>query len=220
MQNSARRHVLADVRLKCGLTQRGLAEILGCHLMSVQKIEQGLLALSAKIARRAAKELDLSEAWLRANDPKQPPVTARGSLWSRRHYENAQDRKRIDLRADEQQALSIAYPLEIAGPLIDWQLTEFHTQIHALLSGTKGTPSQGVVMFRVRELLKNLAEEFASDPEILAAAKNPLQKLQDAYVKAAMELTNREFTGLNKIKLPGSLTVTRMEAPDIRKKES
>ena len=79
-----KRHVLAEVRIKCGLTQRELGELLGVAMITIQRIEQGSLALSEDLATKAERELNVSAAWLLANDSKQPAVARSGlGLWTK-----------------------------------------------------------------------------------------------------------------------------------------
>ena len=51
-QKPARRHVIADIRIKRRLTQKQLAQKLGVAGSTIQKIEQGTLRLSKKLAHR------------------------------------------------------------------------------------------------------------------------------------------------------------------------
>src|SRR5258708_3282367 len=92
-QAPARRHVLADVRITAGLSQKGLAKLLGVAAISVQKIEQGRLAVSEERARKAEAELGVSAGWLLANDPKTRPVTPRGGRWTKALHEFTQGGK-------------------------------------------------------------------------------------------------------------------------------
>src|ERR1700730_13890862 len=87
---SAKKHVIADIRLKCGLTQPQLAKLLGVAGISLQRVEQGTLRMSEEMAAKAEKQLDVSGAYLLANDPTQAPVTPRGGLWNVEHYEFSQ----------------------------------------------------------------------------------------------------------------------------------
>ena len=76
------RHVLAHVRLACGLSQADTAKLLSCAAPTVQRIEQGQLGLSEKLALKAQKLFNVSAVWLFLNDPNQPPVTPAGEIWS------------------------------------------------------------------------------------------------------------------------------------------
>src|SRR5580704_2415053 len=95
-QNPAKRHVIANVRLQCGLSQAELAKILargrkkGLAAVTVQRIEQGTLELSEDLARRAEEELGVSAAYLLANDLQEEPVTPKGGRWTTNLYEFAQ----------------------------------------------------------------------------------------------------------------------------------
>ncbi len=84
-QRPAKRHVLADIRIKCGLSQPGLAKILGVAHVTVQRIEQGRLALSEDLARRAEEELGVSASYLLANDLQEEPVMPEGWMLDDQH---------------------------------------------------------------------------------------------------------------------------------------
>src|ERR1700756_324956 len=86
-QPPARRHVLAEIRLKIGLSQAEFAKILDVAGSTIQKVEQGTLALSEELAVKAQKAFDVSASWLLANDPTQSAVTPRGSPWDKFYYE-------------------------------------------------------------------------------------------------------------------------------------
>src|SRR5258707_8788743 len=96
-QRPAKRHVLADIRIKCGLSQPGLAKILRVAHVTVQRIEQGRLALSEELAGRTEEELGVSASYLLANDPQEEPVTPKGGRWTTDMYEFAQGSRSVAL---------------------------------------------------------------------------------------------------------------------------
>jgi transcriptional regulator with XRE-family HTH domain len=216
MQNSARRHVLADVRLKIGLTQFALAKVLGCHLMTVQKIEQGILPLSEEMAGRVETELDVASAWLLANNPQTPPVTPRGSAWAKEHYELAQERKRMPkpgvvvVRDPSKPNLGLTYPLETVDLYIAWQIEELKILQKALLVGQKGYPGLGVIMFRLNKAAQDLAKEYEPDAATLEESSPECEELKKRYLAATIKRAEEEM------RKPGSVTVTKTE---VKKKQ-
>jgi len=138
-QRPAKRHVIADIRIKCGLSQPGLAQILGVSAVTVQRIEQGTLELSEDLAGRAQEELGVSAGYLLANDPQEESVTPKGGRWTTDMYEFAQGsrstaveempsgNKRFHVRAG-----SVLVP-ETADSLVAWRVADYTAKIDAML---------------------------------------------------------------------------------------
>jgi DNA-binding XRE family transcriptional regulator len=198
MQNPARRHVIADIRLKCQLTQAGLAELLDISTMSVQKIEQGVLAMSAKMATRLGEVLDLDPNWLLANNPTAPPVTQTGIPWLREHYELA----RMDTTtwgllvqrgASPKSKENTARLAKMKQLYREWQEEEFAARIAAILAGADSAggdgPSEpprgamlGVALNRLKKALDGLEAQFPPDWEILEARQKRIEKYRKPYL--------------------------------------
>ena len=75
------RHVIALVRIHTGLNQVEFARLVGCSPATIQKIEQGAVALSEALALRLQRKLTISAAWLFNNDPEIPALTPQGEPW-------------------------------------------------------------------------------------------------------------------------------------------
>jgi transcriptional regulator with XRE-family HTH domain len=191
MQNSARRHVLADIRLSCGLSQKGLARYLVVHPMSVQKIEQGLFALSSKMAAKIQEKLGVSAEWLLANDFSAPPVTPQGLPWYKEQYE------RILVASGAPKAPSIfsnpyvhiAYQKELSELrqlYLDWKREEFNADIAAHLAGAEKSHvlgAAGVLQLRIEQALKKAFEDFTPDAETRASYQTSIDKCRQAYLE-------------------------------------
>jgi DNA-binding XRE family transcriptional regulator len=63
-QKPARRHPIADIRIRVGLTQPEFAHVIGCSCITVQKIEQGHLRLSKRLALNVEKHFGVSVDYL------------------------------------------------------------------------------------------------------------------------------------------------------------
>src|ERR1700730_12350703 len=149
-QRPAKRHVLADIRIRCGLSQPGLAKIFGGAHVTVQRIEQGRLSLSEDLARRAEEELGVSAAYLLANDPQEEPVTPKGGRWATDMYEFKQGirshaveempsgSKRFHGRATD------TVP-GAADSFVAYRTADYCAKIEAMLQATKGLPRQGIL---------------------------------------------------------------------------
>jgi transcriptional regulator with XRE-family HTH domain len=212
MQKPAKRHVLADIRIQCGLTQDQLAEILDRKKVSIQKIEQGQMTMSEELADKAEEQLDVSAAWLLENDPDSSPVTSRGGRWTKELFEFAQGarsmvtEKKLDgkssfrirstgTRVDPvtRRIRSGPFPLEGAkSEFVAWKVQDTTAKVHALLVGTEGSPSQGILLHRLNTALKKLMEQFKPDESVLAAYEPDLEKLRSAYDKVADRIEEEE----------------------------
>jgi transcriptional regulator with XRE-family HTH domain len=181
-QAPARRHVLARVRIEAGLSQKELAKLLGVAGITIQKIEQGRLALSLELAEKAQNELGVSAAWLLNNDPKIDPVTFRGGSWGKIVYEYTQA-----LRLERDFALD-----QSANAFTAWQIAELSARIAGLLTGSKGTPRQGILLHRLRQSLSELAEQFPADEAVLAQHAPRIAKLKAVFKHASGEITEEE----------------------------
>jgi transcriptional regulator with XRE-family HTH domain len=89
MPTSSKQSCLAVLRDIAGLTQRELAEIVGCAGITIQSVELGKLALSRRLAERISLHTGVDVGWLLAGDYKAPPVCLRdpGRLFTKKVYE-------------------------------------------------------------------------------------------------------------------------------------
>lgn len=196
-QRPAKRHVIADIRIKCDLSQPGLAKILGVAAVTVQRIEQGTLELSEDLARRAEEELGVSAAYLLANDPQEEPVTPKGGRWTTDMYEFKQGirghaveempsrKKRFHGRATD----------TIPGaddPYIAWRTADYCAKIEAMLQATKGLPRQGILLHRLNKAMTALLESFPPDEQTLAKHAPRVKKLKAAHDEIAQRLMQEE----------------------------
>jgi len=197
-QKPAKRHVLADIRIECGLTQPELAKILDCAAVTVQRIEQGKLGLSEDLARKIEQEIDVSASYLLANDPNEAAVTTRGGLWAKELYEFAQGARSVVVEKKPSGGwrgrLRVGpHPLaEAKDEFIKWKLADYTADIHAMLEATSGSPRQGILIHRLNTAIKGLLEDFKPDQATLASHEPPLRKLRDAYDKIAQRVSDEE----------------------------
>ncbi|HEX3444686.1 MAG TPA: helix-turn-helix transcriptional regulator [Chthoniobacterales bacterium] len=197
-QKPAKRHVIADVRLQCGLSQAELGEVLGYKKVTIQKIEQGHLAMSEELAEQAEKQLDVSAAWLLENNPDSAPVTPRGGRWTKELFEFAQGARSAVTEktaggTTRGRVRAGPYPLKgAADEFTQWKLCDVTSKIHALIAGTRGSPSQGILLHRLNTALKQLTEQFPADQSILAKYQPQLNKLRSAYDKTEREISYKE----------------------------
>ena len=90
MRVSPRRHVLVELRERLGLTQKGLADLIGVSRRAVQSIELGTMPMSERVAYAINEQTGVHWQWLLSNDleslDKHPEILAD----VHRHYEWAQ----------------------------------------------------------------------------------------------------------------------------------
>jgi transcriptional regulator with XRE-family HTH domain len=197
-QRPAKRHVLADIRIECGLTQPELAKILGCAAVTVQRIEQGKLGLSEELAQKIEGEFDVSAGFLLANDPKESPVTKRGGRWAKELYEFAQGVRSVVV--EKTPSGKLRYHLrtgphsldEAKDEFVEWKLADYSSKIHAMLNATKGSPKQGILVHRLNTAIKALLEDFKPDQVTLANHGPRIQKLRAAYDCIAKRVSDEE----------------------------
>jgi transcriptional regulator with XRE-family HTH domain len=185
MQNSAGKHVLAKVRLEAGLTQGELAARVGCHKMSIQRIEQGLMALSVSLAERIQEKLGVSSAWLLTNDFDAVEITPEGRPWYKSDFEMRQ------VRASTWGKTVLPSPEETPNQLATlteqykrWRLHRLTTHLDASLSLAQKTGrfnEFGLLLHRLEETNSDIISHFGWDPEVIEAGKQKEEELQKAY---------------------------------------
>jgi transcriptional regulator with XRE-family HTH domain len=164
-QKPAKRHVLANARIEVGLSQVELADLLGCSTATVQRIEQGTLALSEELALKVQEALDISAAWLLANDPARSPITPGGGLWNRFNYEFA--------RASQPKFEPVDYCLrnelereneaKKEGLSEDLAASRIYAMYRAMLKKARGSPKRTILTFRVEKAFQELKKDFPPD---------------------------------------------------------
>ena len=166
-QKPAKRHVLANARIEVGLSQVELADLLSCSTATVQRIEQGTLALSEELALKVQEALDISATWLLANDPVRPPITPGGGLWNRFNYEFA----RASQPEFEPVSILLRDELERENEVKREELSEdlaareIYAMYRAMLKKARGSPKRTILKFRVATAFQELKKDFPPDEE-------------------------------------------------------
>lgn len=182
-QAPALRHVLGQIRLECRLSQKQLAKLLQYAPITIQQIEQGILALSEGLAFKAQKQLGISAAWLLENDILVPPVTPHRTTWTPAHYELAQAR---------QTDLSIDPDADSFEEMVAWRTALISTKIQAMLVGSKGLSRYGILAFRLNRMLNELEKAFPPDPATLQAQEKRNAQLYAAFLDKLSESSRAE----------------------------
>jgi transcriptional regulator with XRE-family HTH domain len=90
MRRSPKRHPLATLRLRLGLTQKEMGNLAGVAAVTIKKIETGQLGLSGKLAEHIAMVTNVDEEWLVSGDPKGEIIAEDGTPYTRAHFEDRQ----------------------------------------------------------------------------------------------------------------------------------
>jgi transcriptional regulator with XRE-family HTH domain len=196
-QRPAKRHVIADIRIKCGLPQPGLAKIIGVAAVTVQRIEQGTLELSEDLARRAEEELGVSAAYLLANDPQEEPVTPRGGRWTTDMYEFKQGSRSnaVEEMPSGKHSFHVRATATVPGAadtFVAWRTADYCAKIEAMLQATKGLPRQGILLHRLNKAMTSLLENFPPDKPTLEKHAPKVRKLKAAHDEIAQRLMHEE----------------------------
>jgi transcriptional regulator with XRE-family HTH domain len=190
------RHVLAQVRQQTELTQAQLAKLLGVALITVQRIEQGSLALSEELALRIQSELDVSASYLLANDPSTPMVAATGAKWRKRHFELVQG-SRYAAKAEKPIGVQVYGSVaRAADEFTHWRLLDITAKVHALLAGSAGLPRSGILLHRLYMSLASLENDFPTDKATLESYAPRLAKLRAAFEARSEAIADAESEAL------------------------
>jgi transcriptional regulator with XRE-family HTH domain len=84
---------VAVVRSKIGQTVDEFAELLGCSIWTIRRLERNDLELSEKLARKIQEETGAPMEWLLRNDASLQPKDSWGLLWSRQVFEVHQGKR-------------------------------------------------------------------------------------------------------------------------------
>lgn len=90
MRPSPHRHTLAVLRTFLGLTQKEMANILGCSTPTIQAIELKKLPLSDKLADRIRYETGIDLAWLLGGNPSAPMIGLANTPYTKETFEICQ----------------------------------------------------------------------------------------------------------------------------------
>jgi transcriptional regulator with XRE-family HTH domain len=165
-QRPAKRHVIANVRIEAGFSQMELASVLDCAAVTVQRIEQGTLALSEELAIKAQEALNVSAAWLLANNPNQPAVTPEGGLWNKLSYEFAAGVRDKNWRQAAAR-LEAMDKKQVEDEFDDLKTREAAGLIRAMLAGARGSPKHEILVHRLQKKLEELKKDFRPDKKVL-----------------------------------------------------
>lgn len=182
MRRSPLSHPLAVLRTTIGLTQKELGALVGRAARTIQSIELRKLPLSEGLALRLAHETGIDAAWLMEGDPATPPRPG-PSVFGLQHLPAppAFTRKQYEEhRAWMELPIDTTTPVKILRTKGSVTGSEFKAigQAHAvrrrtsqdrllvknfrhLLRATAPAEAGDLVRWKLRQMLKELAEEYS-----------------------------------------------------------
>jgi transcriptional regulator with XRE-family HTH domain len=221
---SSRRHVLAEIRLACELTQKEMGYLVGRSKVLIQKIEQGTANLSADLAEVIGAAFDVDASWLLANDSTRPAVTPRGGAWSPELYELVQSKKvKIHQPPDEHGWMKVSDPkrpelvavwdssyvppdFDPSSPIppipeesdatTDSIRTPIFMMIHGMLKEAEGKPAQGILSLRLHKVIDKLLNDFRSDPDTAEAYIRRMDWLHYSQNLKALQIAKKEHDAI------------------------
>ena len=201
MRPSPHRHTLAVLRTFLGLTQKEVAEILGCSTPTIQAIELKKLPLSSKLADRIRMEMGVSIAWLLAGQPDQPPLDNHGRPYTKNVFERTRaNRENPDQMLDEMMA-RFALTLH-TGEVADLLLAAFAKNKTQLCS------------YKISQALRSLRAEFGEAGSLQDSAdlhkklqfqtgkKPDLDFIADAFHRAMLKIGRKKGADPSRLKGP------------------
>jgi transcriptional regulator with XRE-family HTH domain len=174
MQRSAERHILGTIRTAIELTQADLARVLGVSTILVQRIEQGRINLSERLARKTEAELDLSAAWLLANDPDAPPVTPRGSRWHPGLFQSLQGFQCVAKKRDNGKPSPDAPEI-----FAELAFTKLVARLDSIIQANKARPQLGIILYRLNRFLDEM--KVPIDPAAETKYQTKINRLEKKY---------------------------------------
>ena len=187
---------IAVIRNEIGQTVDEFAELLGCSVWTIRRLERNDLELSEKLARKIREQTGAPVEWLLKNDPSLPPKDSSGLFWSKQLFEVHQGKReaaevahslfgtvnytRLPPHKRREKRLSIAHYIAA------WAEQEIHASLASAI--TKGEYEFDMAILRVKSFTKSLEKDFGSDESV--------RDLHARKVARAQHASNRDETGM------------------------
>src|SRR6266404_7020599 len=187
---------VAVVRNEIGQTVDEFAELLGCSVWTIRRLERNDLGLSERLARRIQQETGAPVEWLLKNEPRLPPEDSSGLLWSRQVFEVRQGQResaelthRI-LGTVNYKPLPTEKRRERRHLLAKYFAARAEAEIHASLASAieKDEYEFERGLSRVNAFIESLKKDFGSDESI--------RGLHAREVALAAHASSRDETGM------------------------
>jgi transcriptional regulator with XRE-family HTH domain len=163
MRRSPKRHALAILRLKLGLTQKEMARLADCSTVTIQSIELGRLPVSRTLANHISMLTGVSRDWLQAGDPNRPVVTDEGNPYTPETFEMfgaallwPGRSGREELTADENAAAILASGL---------------LQLYCIIRQAQKSGRLMLTASKIHTAIAGLIDKFGVDPDVARQLK-------------------------------------------------
>jgi transcriptional regulator with XRE-family HTH domain len=196
MMKSLLKSTVAVVRNEIDQTVDEFAELLGCSVWTVRRLERKDLKLSEKLARKIQEETGAPAEWLLKNDPSLPAQDCSGLLWSKHAFEVHQG-KRESAELSHTLFGTVKYkrlPAEKRKDrvrrLAKYLAARAHQEIHACLASaiTKGEHEFERAVSRVSAFTESMEKDFGCDESV--------RDLHAKNVAIAAHESSRDETGM------------------------
>jgi transcriptional regulator with XRE-family HTH domain len=187
---------LAIVRSEIGQTVNEFAELLGCSVWTIRRLERNDLALSEKLARKIHDETGAPIDWLMKNDASLRPADSSGLGWSKQVFEVHQGKRELAevahrlfgtvnykrLPADKRRERSLL--------LANYLAVRARREIHACLANavTKGEYEFERALSRVNAFTESMEKDFGADESV--------RDLHGKEVAVAAHKSSRDENGI------------------------
>ena len=162
MSRSTKKSTLAVLREIIGINAGQMGKRLGCSRHTINSIEINRIALGEERATKLFTETQISPDWLLANDPKAPPVSAKGERYTREIFERAQ--------AENQKGF-----FEQGHPYFRRTNTiGFCAQLVAILESASAQKKYFMAAYKVGKALDSLRDEFGQNLQIYPVTHSSL----------------------------------------------
>jgi transcriptional regulator with XRE-family HTH domain len=157
MRPSPCRHPLAVLRLFLKLSQKEMANLIGCSASAVQAIELKQLKLTEELAQRVVKVTGVNFRWLIEGNPKARMLNTLGRIYCRYNYELAQGMLKRELYPEVRKKLR-----ENTHAFADY----YRARLYNILYTAIRTGRYPWALWKLDTLLEELENEFGI-PDIL-----------------------------------------------------
>jgi transcriptional regulator with XRE-family HTH domain len=145
-----KKSTLAVLRKIMRLTPEQLGKRLGCSGHTINKIEINRIALGEERATKLFHDTGVSLPWLLANDPKAPPVSAKGEPYTIARYDEYAAKKKSFF---DQQRPEFRRSNAIG----------FCAHLFAILENANAKKKYYMATYKVDKAIKELQQEFGQD---------------------------------------------------------
>jgi transcriptional regulator with XRE-family HTH domain len=160
MSRSTKKSTLAVLREIMGITAGQMGKRLDCSRHTINSIEINRIALGEERATKLLTQTHISPDWLLANDPKAPPVSAKGEPYTREIYDGAQAFERARAESGRGFFHQGHWYFRLTNEI------GFCAQLVAILKSASAQKKYFMAAYKVGKALDSLRNEFEQNSQI------------------------------------------------------